>query len=109
MINVHLGDIITKVMKQKGITPSELARKLDVSVQAMYKILRRDMLDPFRVEQISIVLDYNFYQHIYIPPKEVIQEQEPDEMQKLLKENEELKKEIIYLREINELLKRQKQ
>ena len=92
-------------MKQQDVTPAELAKKINVTVQAMYNILKRELLEPWRIEQISGALEHNFFQYVYLPSEEMQRKLESAEMQNLRKELEDAKKENAFFREIIEALK----
>ena len=104
----HIGDMLEKVMKEKDVSPRELAKRLDVTVQTIYNLIKTELPEPFRIEQFTQALDHDFYQYAYAPPKDFLAKTESEELQKLRKENEEMKKELAYLKEINELLKKKK-
>ncbi|MBI4931181.1 MAG: hypothetical protein HY841_10495 [Bacteroidetes bacterium] len=104
----HLGNIIEKLLRQKPMSVRELANEINYTPQAVYRILKQKMMHPFLLEVISKALDHNLFQYVYLPPKEMIQQNESEEFKKLRKENDDLKKENAYLKEINELLKGKK-
>ena len=105
-MDVHIGNIIEKLLRQKPISVRQLAAQINYTPQAVHRILKRDMIDPHLLKMISKALDHNLFQYAYIPPKEIVQQNESEEIKTLRRENEELKKENAYLKEINELLKK---
>ena len=105
IMETHIGDIIEKLLRQKPMSVSELATEIKYTPQAVYRMLKRKMLHPFLLEEISKALNHNLFQYVYQPSKEWVQQNEGEKLQNLRKENDDLKKENAYLREINELLK----
>jgi transcriptional regulator with XRE-family HTH domain len=60
-MNVHLGEIITKWIKEKGINKSELARKLEIKPQSVDYILKQRGMHTEQLETISKALGHNFF------------------------------------------------
>ncbi|MBI4932009.1 MAG: hypothetical protein HY841_14720 [Bacteroidetes bacterium] len=107
-MDIHIGNTIEKLLRQKQMSVRELATQINYTPQAVHRILKRDLIDPYLLEAISKALDHNLFQYVYLPPKEIIQQNESDEIKILRKEMEDLKKENGYLKEINELQKKRK-
>jgi transcriptional regulator with XRE-family HTH domain len=56
----NFGAEIKKVLKEKGMTVSEFARRINKSRENAYDIFRRKSLDTDLLSIISQVLDYDF-------------------------------------------------
>jgi transcriptional regulator with XRE-family HTH domain len=56
----NFGAEIRKVLKEKGMTVSEFARRINKSRENAYDIFRRKSLDTDLLSIISQVLDYDF-------------------------------------------------
>ncbi len=59
---VHIGKEIEKVIKQKGISVSFLAKKINKSRTVIYNIFERESIDSNLLHKISIVLETNFFE-----------------------------------------------
>lgn len=59
-MDLHIGNEIKKVMKQKGIKPGWLAQKIDTSVRNMHDILSRKDVSALQLKKISVYLSYDF-------------------------------------------------
>lgn len=56
----HFGQEIKKIIKKKGMTISEFARRINKSRENVYDIFTRKSLDTDLLKSISQVLDYDF-------------------------------------------------
>jgi transcriptional regulator with XRE-family HTH domain len=56
----HFGQEIKKIIKKKGMTISEFARRINKSRENAYDIFTRKSLDTDLLKSISQVLDYDF-------------------------------------------------
>lgn len=56
----NFGSEIRKVLKEKGMTVSEFARRINKSRENAYDIFRRKSLDTDLLSTISQALDYDF-------------------------------------------------
>lgn len=83
MASVHIGGKIKKVFKKRGMTVSELGRRINKSRENVYSIFRRKTVDTGLLQKISEVLEHDFF-HYYSSAQK--------ELQKLKEENELLKK-----------------
>lgn len=108
-VNTHMGYKFTRIMRKKGVTPSELAIRLNLSVQEVYKLLRQETIEQIFIEQISGILHYNPNNDELLEEDIDSKLSEPVDVEKLRQENEEMKKELVYLKEINQLLKGNKE
>ncbi len=57
----HLGKIVLSKLKERGMSKSEFARRINKSRQNVQDIFNRDSLDTKLLSDISNVLDYNFF------------------------------------------------
>lgn len=127
---MHIGKLIKKRLEEVGISKSEFARRIHRTSQNVYDIFERQSLDTALLQTISEILNYDFFQHCVF---EYTAQRSPDLSETLVKEDSEsyktmpelvheltvcnekhrynqkelelLKKENVYLKEINELLK----
>jgi transcriptional regulator with XRE-family HTH domain len=60
---VFIGNIIKEVTERRGISKSELGRRLNMSPTNVHKIFKRETIDTGLLENISAVLEYNFFEH----------------------------------------------
>lgn len=56
-LDIHIGEIITDVMKTQNITKAELARRLDVKPQSVDYLLGRSSIDTNTLYNVSEALD----------------------------------------------------
>lgn len=104
--NIHIGENILAVMGQKGITKANLARLLSIKPQSVDYLLKRKSIDTDTLYNVSVVLDFDFFQLYRInqtnqeqtnfdinPAKAKIQVEIMLEMEDIIKLN--LKKRII--------------
>lgn len=62
-MSIHIGLMIWKEMKAKGISASVLALKLGTSKTKVQEILNYDNIDVVLLSRISEVLGYNFFSY----------------------------------------------
>jgi len=67
--NIHIGSIIKKVLKEKSMTITEFARKINRERTTAYDIFERKSIDIELLIKISKVLDYDFIHEVYFPQK----------------------------------------
>jgi transcriptional regulator with XRE-family HTH domain len=60
--NIHIGENILAVMEQKGITKANLARLLSIKPQSVDYLLKRKSIDTDTLHNVSVVLDFDFFQ-----------------------------------------------
>ena len=58
-----IGKIIESKLREKGISVSEFARRINTNRNNVYDIFRRDSVDTQLLQKISAVLDYDFFQY----------------------------------------------
>jgi predicted transcriptional regulator len=57
---IHIGEVIKKVMKEKGISATWLAKQIPCSESNIYKILKKASIECKILRRISKILDHNF-------------------------------------------------
>lgn len=60
---VHIGKLISKKIKEIGMSKSELSRRISVTPQSTHYILAKNSIDTNLLLKISRALDYDFFQH----------------------------------------------
>lgn len=60
---VPIGKIIKEVTERRGISKSELGRRLNMSPTNIHKIFKRETIDTGLLLNISEVLEYDFFSH----------------------------------------------
>lgn len=74
-MKVHIGKHIAKVLDDRGITKRRFAQLINMGERNLYELFKRDTIDTGKLEEISRVLDYNFF-------KLYQQGEEPDQVLK---------------------------
>ena len=59
--NIHIGHVIHAKVKDKGITVTEFAQKINCNRTNIYNIFTRQSIDTDLLLRISQVLDYDFF------------------------------------------------
>jgi plasmid maintenance system antidote protein VapI len=59
----HIGNLLGSILQEKRITKAELARMLDSSTPSVNSYLKAASLQARIVWKLSIVLDYDFFEH----------------------------------------------
>jgi len=59
-IDLHIGENILSVMRQKGITKAKLAKMLDITPQSVDYLLKRKSIDTDTLYNVSVALDFDF-------------------------------------------------
>ena len=67
--NIHIGSIIRKKLKNKSITITEFALKINRERTTVYDIFRRKSIDIELLIEISKALEYDFIGEIYLLKK----------------------------------------
>lgn len=121
-MDIHVGKLILDKLKEKGMTKSEFARRINKSRQNVQDVFKRHSLDTDLLADVSRVLNFNFFQVLaneessnspvvmedpagYKTTKSEKQKlkQQVDQLSKQLKLAQ---KEIKYLQRINGLLEK---
>lgn len=97
-METHLGKKLKQLLRERNLSAVQFAVMLGYDFRAVYKMFRRKHFSTALLEKISLVLNYD-----------LLEQTSPEEKQKislLEKEKEELKKEIVFLREVIQSLKK---
>ncbi len=105
-MSLHIGKLISKVLKEKGIKSTELAEKIHTSKQNLNSIFKREHIDTSILLKLCSALQYNFFLHFC--EGELLSPSVKQEIaflkQELKKANVKIdsaNKEITYLKKIN--------
>lgn len=60
---IHIGNKIKAVLKEKGLTVSEFARRINTSRENVYGIFKRQTVDTGLLHKINDVLGHDFFQY----------------------------------------------
>lgn len=121
-MDIHLGKLILEKLKEKGMTKSEFARRINKSRQNVQDVFKRQSLDTDLLADVSKVLNFNFFQLLaneqnshssvaledpanYKSSKTEKQKQK-NQLDQLSKQLKLAQKEIKYLQRINTLLEK---
>jgi len=58
---VFIGKLIKEVTERRGMSKSELGRRLNMSSTNVHKIFKRESIDTALLQKISEVLEYDFF------------------------------------------------
>ncbi len=58
---VFIGKLIKEITERRGISKSELGRRLNMSPTNVHKIFKRETIDTGLLHKISEVLEYDFF------------------------------------------------
>jgi AcrR family transcriptional regulator len=61
MDNIHMGRLLEKVIRKKGINISELAAALNVTRTTIYNWFKKEVIDEVTMERISSVISYDIH------------------------------------------------
>ncbi len=98
-----IGKIIEIKLREKGISVSEFARRINKNRNNVYDIFRRESLDTQLLQKISQVLDYDFFMHFRKENNSILVEDGGDYGKNetdILQKYNELQKEIVYLKQL---------
>lgn len=109
---MHIGEKIKEVVEQKGISKSELGRRLNMSATNVHKIFKRETIDTGLLQNLASILEFDFFVY-YLSSSKTAEglavyrrpEIPSNQIKELQKEIEVLLKENKYLKEINDLLR----
>lgn len=73
---VHIGGKIKQLVKERGLTVSEFARRINTSRENVYGIYKRKTLDTGLLLKINQVLQYDFFQSFQSGSVELHEDQE---------------------------------
>ena len=113
-----IGSIIQRVLKSKGMSVAELARRMHITRENLYNLFKRDNIDTKQLQKIGNILEHNFFTYFITNDfnidginqgkgnMDVLEYQV--EIHKLKDKIKSLEKEIEYLKKINDLLEKKK-
>lgn len=58
----HAGEIVKQVVEKRGISISELAKRMAKSRQYVYNLFEKSAIDTATIFQLSEILDYPFHE-----------------------------------------------
>lgn len=101
---IVIGKEIKRVLKERGMTISEFAKRINTHRRNVYDIFERKSIDTFLLQEISRILSYDFFTLYKIPKFKLPVLNEDDinnylETSKLKKRMEALEHEINLLKE----------
>lgn len=100
----HIGKTLKRIIKEKNISAEELGKLIGRSNPAVYRMFRKEHLHLKLLEKISLAIGHDMFQYLSQPAETTSEEKQ--KIISLQKENDELKKEIIFLREVILALKK---
>jgi transcriptional regulator with XRE-family HTH domain len=60
MENIHMGQLLERVVKRKGLKVSELATALGITRRTLYNWFKQEVIDEVTMAKISSVIVYDF-------------------------------------------------
>ncbi len=109
-MELHIGYTIKQVMIQKQMAQFELAEKIGMHVGSISRIFNQSTMQTDLLKKFCIILQYDFFAHFTTELKLETEEVKASTCEKLLTEKtielESLKKEMTYINEINDLLRK---
>jgi len=61
---MHIGQHIKEVMRQNGVTATQLAKDIYCTRPHIHKIFRKDNIDIALLQRISLALNHNFFKDL---------------------------------------------
>ena len=61
---MHIGQHIKEVMRQQGVTATQLAEDICCARPHIHRIFRKENIDIALLERISIALNYDFFRDL---------------------------------------------
>lgn len=96
-MSFHLGQKVEEIAKSKGYSQTALGEKVNMSKPGIASMYKRSGIDTDLLIKLAVVLEYDFFKHIY----------ENDPLKRYKEEELEIyKTEINQLNKENELLKK---
>jgi transcriptional regulator with XRE-family HTH domain len=94
---INLGLHVRKQMNLKGIKQAELARELGLHARSIPQFIRRKHYNTKMLIRLCNILEHDFLQYLYADNESNVTYRKLEETRK---ENEELRKEISFLKTI---------
>lgn len=60
---IHISEIIKKILDDRDLKPSWLARRINCGQSCIYKILSKPNINTDTLRRISVALHYDFFVH----------------------------------------------
>lgn len=106
-MKAHIGKLIKNLAWDQHMTSTQLGRAVGISPQAVCEMYKRAIIHPKWIPVLSKALDHDLWQYYADPNGESVAGTELEErIAELEAENDDLRKELAYLKEINELLRK---
>jgi hypothetical protein len=103
-----MGKEILRLLEEKRMSPTTLCKKIGMQERSIYDVFRRSYLNSELLQRVSKALETNLFLH-YINPEDLPTNPELQaKIDELNEQNFALKKELDYLKEINQLLREKK-
>ncbi|MEJ7557071.1 MAG: helix-turn-helix domain-containing protein [Pedobacter sp.] len=61
MNDIHMGQLLEKVIRKKGINISELAAALNITRRTLYNWFKQEVIDEITMQRISSAISYDIY------------------------------------------------
>jgi transcriptional regulator with XRE-family HTH domain len=59
MSDIHMGELLERAIRMKGVNITELARALNITRRTMYNLFKQEVIDKGTIERISEVINYD--------------------------------------------------
>lgn len=102
---IHIGKTLRRLLEKQGTSSVALGKRIGRSERAVQAMLRKKHLHSKVMVQISNALKHDIIRYLYQPDLLPANQALQKKAEALQHENEELKKELKYLKEINTMLK----
>jgi len=92
---INLGQEVRKQMRLKGLKQADLARELGLHARSIPQFIRRKHFNSKMLVRLCNILEHDFLQYLYADPESNLTLMR---IEQLKKENQELQKEIAFLK-----------
>lgn len=65
LMPIHIGKIIESVAREKNMGATRLGKLMNTSRENIYDIYRRETIDTAKLQQLTEILEHDFFQHFY--------------------------------------------
>lgn len=62
---IHIGEIIKKTVKEKGLTVTEFGKRISTHRRNVYDIFKRESVDTELLQKIGKALEHDFFKYYY--------------------------------------------
>ena len=66
---MHIGNRIREILKEKGMTVTELSYQIPCSRENAHRILKKSDMDTYLLRKISLILEHDFFLDISLCDK----------------------------------------